>query len=62
MKDIDELERKRERSQAALIEAILQNKSPNDQDVDFFNNYSAQINHWREKISELQASLDSMKK
>lgn len=54
-KQIAMIEKKRIRSQAALIEAILQNKTPNDTDVDYFNQYTAQIDYFREKIHELQS-------
>ena len=54
-KQIAMIEKKRIRSQAALIEAILQNKSPSDTDVDYFNQYTAQIDYFREKIHELQS-------
>jgi len=53
-KQIAMIEKKRIRSQAALVEAILQNKTPNDADVDYFNQYTAQIDYFREKIHELQ--------
>ncbi len=61
-KQIALLEKKRMRSQAALIEAILQNTTPNDTDVDYFNNYSSQIDYFRGRIHEEQAKLDSKKK
>ncbi|HBR31138.1 MAG: hypothetical protein PHD46_05215 [Eubacteriales bacterium] len=61
-KEITLNERKRARSQAALIEAILQNTSPSDDDVDFFNYYTEQINNSREKISNLQSKIDKNKK
>ena len=53
-KQIAAIEKKRIRSQAALIEAILQHKTPSDTDVDYFNQYTAQIDYFREKIHELQ--------
>ena len=58
-KQIAQLEKKRMRSQAALIEAILQHTTPHDADVDYFNNYSAQIDYFRVRIHEEQNKLKS---
>lgn len=55
IKGIQALEQKRTRSQAGLVEAILTNTAPNDEDVDFFNRYT-------EKINELRAELAIAKK
>ena len=52
------MEKKRARSQAALDEAILVHTPPNDADVDYFNNYTSQINEIRKRLQEIQARLD----
>ncbi len=54
---IEELEKKRARSQSALVDAILSNSIPEDQDVDYFNRYSERINSDRERIRELERKL-----
>ena len=58
-KKIAELEGKRSRSQAALVEAILTHTEPNDKDVDFFNMFTKQIEEVRDqmhvKMKELEA-------
>ena len=54
---IEELEKKRARSQSALMDAILSNSIPEDQDVDYFNRYSERINSDRERIRELERKL-----
>ena len=58
-KRIAELEGKRSRSQAALVEAILTHTEPNDKDVDFFNMFTKQIEEVRDqmhvKMKELEA-------
>ena len=59
---IKELETKRTRSQSALTEALLSNKEPLDEDVDFFNKYTAHINLIRGRIRELQRKLEEGKK
>ena len=58
---IKELERKRERSQSALTEALLTNKNPHDEDVDYFNKYTAHIDLLRERIRELTNKLEEGK-
>lgn len=56
-KKIEEIEKKRIRSQAALINAILSNTTPDDTDVDYFNRYTAEIEELRSKMQELEISL-----
>lgn len=57
---IELLEKKRARSQAALVEAILTHTSPGDEDVDYFNNYTAKINEIRSLMHELQDKYDKL--
>ncbi len=54
---IEEIERKRSRSQSALVQAILLQEEPNEMDVEWFNKYTGERNH----MIELQKELDSMK-
>ena len=58
--EIELIEKRRSRSQSALVEAILSNKVPNDEDVDYFNTYTSQINSLRELIHQLQDELKSL--
>ena len=58
-KKIEEIEKKRIRSQAALINAILSNTTPDDTDVDYFNRYTAEIEELRSKRQELEISLSN---
>lgn len=37
---IEEIERKRSRSQSALVQAILLQEEPNEADVEWFNKYT----------------------
>ncbi len=60
-KQIALLEQKRTRSQAALMEAILQHTSPDDQDVDFFNHFSTRIEQERQKMHQLMDELEQLK-
>ncbi len=52
---IELLEQKRARSQAALVSAILTHTTPNDEDVDIFNEITAQIDAEREVLRGLLA-------
>lgn len=57
---IARLEQKRTRSQAALIEAILTHTTPADDDVDFFNRFTAQIEEERAHLHELMTELEKL--
>lgn len=59
---IAELEQKRARSQAALVEAILLKTEPKDDDVDFFNKFTEQIEEERQHMHELMKELDALNK
>ncbi len=61
-KEIEELESRRIRSQAALVEAILTNSVPDDADVDYFNAFTEKINNKRDEMRELQKALDELQK
>lgn len=56
---IEALEQKRARSQAALTSALLRHEEPNDADVDYFNNYTAQIDEARTVLHNLIAELEA---
>ena len=55
--NIEELERRRSRSQAALVEAILNRTDAKDDDVDYFNRFTDKINAERDRLHQLQAEL-----
>ncbi|MBO4934887.1 MAG: hypothetical protein J5441_06970 [Clostridia bacterium] len=59
-KSIAELEQKRTRSQAALVEAILMKTEPKDDDVDFFNKFTEQIEAERNRLHELMKELEAL--
>ena len=52
------LEQKRTRSQAALVYALLNHTTPNDADIEYFNNYTVQIEKERAHLQELTAELE----
>ena len=51
------LEQKRERSQAALVDAILRKVEPNDEDVEYFNQFTGEIERLRFEMRELEKQL-----
>ncbi len=59
-KNIEMLERKRSRSQAALVEAILTHQSPDDNDVEYFNRFTGLIEAERNKMHELMKELEAL--
>lgn len=59
-KNILELEQKRSRSQAALVAALLRNETPRDEEVDYFNHFSARIDKEREQLHELTTQYEAM--
>lgn len=58
VRNIEGLERRRSRSQAALVEAILTSTTPNDADVDYFNLYTGRINELRKRLAEVKKELE----
>lgn len=54
-------EQKRARSQAALVDAILQKKDPDDSDVDYFNMFSTKIETERKLLQKYTAELEGLK-
>ncbi|MDD7185342.1 MAG: hypothetical protein ACI4K5_02190 [Ruminococcus sp.] len=60
-KTIEEIERKRSRSQSALVQAILLQEEPNEADTEWFNKYTGEITACRNRMIELQNQLKSMK-
>lgn len=60
-KRIEEIEQKRSRSQAALIEAIVSKNEPSDADADYFNKYTDQINAERNHLHKLNSKLEALK-
>lgn len=59
-KQIEMIEQRRARSQGALVEAILKHTTPRDEDVDYFNRYTEEIEGLRTEMHEMQKKLDAM--
>ena len=58
---IEEIERKRSRSQSALVQAVLLQEEPDENDVEWFNKYTGEITACRNHMIELQKKLNSIK-
>lgn len=58
--EIKILEAKRSRSQAALIEALISRKEPDETDVQFFRAFTADIEMRRERMQELTKQLEDL--
>ena len=57
---IELLEKKRYRSQAALVDALLTHSTPDDSDVEYFNLYTTQIEKERAYLHEKMEKLESL--
>ena len=51
MSTIKEIERKRSRSQSALVQAILLQEQPDEMDVEWFNKYTGEITACRNHMT-----------
>ena len=56
-KEMHELEGKRARSMAALMEALISRRDPSELEMQFFRQYSAEIEVKREKLIEMTEQL-----
>ena len=51
---------KRSRSQSAIVQAILEQRDPDEEEVEFFNQYTAKIDEVRNNMYALQRELDNL--
>ena len=59
-KEMAELENKRVRSMAALMESLISRRDPETSEMQFFRQYSAEIEIKREKLIELNNKLKQL--
>ena len=59
-KEIETLEKKRMRSQSALLEAYLNNTSPNESDREYFKIFSTLIELERKNLRQLNEELEKL--
>ena len=57
---IEELEKKRARSQSALLEALLNHTTPKEADVEYFKVFSSLIELERTNLRKLNEELNSL--
>ncbi len=60
IREMNLLEQRRSRSQAMLVSAILTGTTPADNDVDYFNRYTAQINETRDRLHQLYQEYETL--
>lgn len=58
--EIKELEVKRTRSMAALMETVISRKEPEEHEMQYFRQYSAEIELKRERLSEITEQLKGL--
>lgn len=58
--EIRQLEIKRSRSMAVVVEAIISRTTPNDTDVQFFRTFNAEIEIKREELQSLTKQLGKL--
>ena len=59
-KEMRELESKRDRSMAALVEAVISKREPEEVEMQYFRQYTAEIEVKREKLIELTEQLKTI--
>ena len=61
-KEIEALEQKRERSQIAVMRALIAGQKPSAEDSQYFDVFTALIDKERENLRNLYAQLNELKK
>ena len=61
-REIEALEQKRERSQIAVMRAMLAGTKPSPEDEQYFTTFSVLIDNERENLRRLYAELNELKK
>lgn len=59
-KEMKELESKRTRSMSALMESLISKREPEETEMQYFRQYSAEIEVKREKLIELTEQLKTL--
>ena len=56
-REIEQIEQRRNRSQAAIVKAILSGTQPDDCEVDYFNQFTRMIEREREALQTMLREL-----
>ena len=59
-KEMQALESKRSRSMAALMESLISRRDPNEMEMQFFRQYTAEIEVKRERVMDLTERLKKL--
>ena len=59
-REMSELESKRVRSMAALMESLISRRDPQESEMQFFRQYTAEIEIKREKLIDLNEKLKKL--
>lgn len=59
-KEMRELESKRDRSMAALMESVVSKRDPEEVELQFFRQYTSEIEVKRERLIELTEQLKTL--
>ena len=59
-KEMRELESKRDRSMAALMEAVVSKRDPEEVELQFFRQYTSEIEVKREQLQKLTKQLEAL--
>lgn len=60
--EIESLEQKRVRSQAALMKSVINESKPNEMDVEYFKTFSSLIEVERANLRKLKQEYEKLKK
>ncbi len=60
--EIEKLEKKRNRSQSALLQAFLEHRNPNETESEYFKVYTQLIELERDHLRKLLAELSKLEK
>lgn len=58
-REMKELEVKRSRSMAALVESLISRTTPDEGEMQFFKQYNASIDEKRKKLAEITTQLET---
>ena len=61
LEKIEDCENRRKRSEYGMVNSIIQNKPVDSEDVKYFNQYTSQIEIYREELRELTEAFEELK-
>lgn len=61
-KQIEKIEQKRRRSEIALLDCMIKKKNYAEEDIKYFNSYTAEIEILREELESFEKALQKVSK